>query len=204
MYYTLVFLRQDGSRVTADAPGGGIRPGEYLFELRERLLAMRSAALGYRQGGVLRSPTWRSTNCLILSVCVLLSAILSHPLTLILPALTANAAADIRRRGAVLQVARRAAMRAASSCSDHSSSVLASPNTRLEVRSRSRSVARNGGPRRSRRGVAAAPPSRAAPAPSLVPGLAPHRCAPDGIGRTCSRCATLRWCHAGRYPPRKR
>ena len=38
MYYTLVFLRQDGSRVTTDAPGGGIRPGEYLFELRERLL----------------------------------------------------------------------------------------------------------------------------------------------------------------------
>jgi hypothetical protein len=49
MYYTLVFLRQDGSRVTTDAPGGGIRPGEYLFELRERLLAMQSAALGYRQ-----------------------------------------------------------------------------------------------------------------------------------------------------------
>jgi Bacterial PH domain len=40
----LVFQRRDGSRVTADAPGGGIRPGEYLFELRERLLAMRSAA----------------------------------------------------------------------------------------------------------------------------------------------------------------
>jgi hypothetical protein len=51
MYYTLVFQRRDGSRVTADAPGGGIRPGEYLFELRERLLAMRSAALGYRQRG---------------------------------------------------------------------------------------------------------------------------------------------------------
>jgi hypothetical protein len=51
MYYTLVFQRQDGSRVTAEAPGGGIRPGEYLFELRERLLAMRSAALGYRQRG---------------------------------------------------------------------------------------------------------------------------------------------------------
>jgi hypothetical protein len=29
--------------------GGGARPGEYLFELRERLLAMRSAALGCRQ-----------------------------------------------------------------------------------------------------------------------------------------------------------
>ena len=51
MYYTLVFLRQDGSRVTTDAPGGGIRPGEYLFELRERLLTMQSAALGYRQRG---------------------------------------------------------------------------------------------------------------------------------------------------------
>ena len=51
MYYTLVFQRHDGSRVTAEAPGGGIRPGEYLFELRERLLAMRSAALGYRQRG---------------------------------------------------------------------------------------------------------------------------------------------------------
>jgi Septum formation len=51
MYYTLVFQRQDGSRVTAEAPGGGIEPGEYLFELRERLLAMQSAALGYRQRG---------------------------------------------------------------------------------------------------------------------------------------------------------
>jgi hypothetical protein len=50
MYYTLVFQRHDGSRVTAEAPGGGIRPGEYLFELRERLLAVRSAALGYRRG----------------------------------------------------------------------------------------------------------------------------------------------------------
>ena len=39
------------SRVTAEAPGGGARPGEYLFELRERLLAMRSAALGYYQRG---------------------------------------------------------------------------------------------------------------------------------------------------------
>jgi hypothetical protein len=47
MYYQLVFERRDGSRVTAEAPGGGARPGQYLFELRERLLAMRSAALGY-------------------------------------------------------------------------------------------------------------------------------------------------------------
>ena len=47
MYYNLVFQRQDGSRVTAEAPGGGARPGEYLFELRERLVAMRDAALGY-------------------------------------------------------------------------------------------------------------------------------------------------------------
>jgi hypothetical protein len=47
MYYQLIFQRHDGSRVTAEAPGGGIDPGEYLFELRDRLLAMRSAALGY-------------------------------------------------------------------------------------------------------------------------------------------------------------
>jgi hypothetical protein len=47
MYYNLVFQRHDGSRVTAEAPGGGARPGEYLFELRERLVAMRDAALGY-------------------------------------------------------------------------------------------------------------------------------------------------------------
>ena len=46
MYYRLVFHRQDGSRVTVEAPGGGIDPGEHLFELRNRLLAMRSAALG--------------------------------------------------------------------------------------------------------------------------------------------------------------
>jgi hypothetical protein len=45
MYYQLVFVRRDGSRVTADAPGGGAKPGEYLFELRERLLTMRSVAL---------------------------------------------------------------------------------------------------------------------------------------------------------------
>jgi hypothetical protein len=44
-YYKVVFQRRDGSRVTSEAPGGGIRPGEYLFELRERLLAMRSVAL---------------------------------------------------------------------------------------------------------------------------------------------------------------
>jgi DivIVA domain-containing protein len=58
MYYHLVFQRHDGSRVRAEAPGGGARPGdylfelpgggarpgEYLFELRERLLAMRYAA----------------------------------------------------------------------------------------------------------------------------------------------------------------
>jgi Septum formation len=47
MYYQLVFQRHDGSRVTAEAPGGGIDPGEYLFELRDRLLGMRSAALGH-------------------------------------------------------------------------------------------------------------------------------------------------------------
>ena len=41
----LVFVRRDGYRVTSEAPGGGTRPGEYLFELRERLLAMRSVAL---------------------------------------------------------------------------------------------------------------------------------------------------------------
>jgi Septum formation/Bacterial PH domain len=46
MYYQLVFQRRDGSRVTAEAPGGGSRPGEYLFELRERLLVVRDAALG--------------------------------------------------------------------------------------------------------------------------------------------------------------
>jgi hypothetical protein len=47
MYYILVFQRHDGTRVTAEAPGGGARPGEYLFELRDRLIAMRNAALGY-------------------------------------------------------------------------------------------------------------------------------------------------------------
>jgi Septum formation/Bacterial PH domain len=47
MYYKLVFQRHDGSRVTAEAPGGGIDPGEYLSELRERLVAMRDAALEY-------------------------------------------------------------------------------------------------------------------------------------------------------------
>gem|GEM_PF-3511601 len=41
----LVFVRRDGYRVTSEAPRGGTRPGEYLFELRERLLAMRSVAL---------------------------------------------------------------------------------------------------------------------------------------------------------------
>jgi hypothetical protein len=42
--YRLVFLRRDGSRVAAQVPGGGIEPGQYLFELRERLFAMRDAA----------------------------------------------------------------------------------------------------------------------------------------------------------------
>jgi hypothetical protein len=49
MYYQLVFQRHDGTRVTAEAPGGGASPGEHLFELRERLFAMRSAALEYPQ-----------------------------------------------------------------------------------------------------------------------------------------------------------
>jgi Bacterial PH domain len=56
MYYQLVFQRHDGSWVTADAPGGGIRPGEYLFELRERLLAMRSAADEDQEGD--REDSW--------------------------------------------------------------------------------------------------------------------------------------------------
>jgi hypothetical protein len=56
MYYNLVFQRHDGSRVTADAPGGGIRPGEYLFELRERLLAMQSAASEDQEGD--REDSW--------------------------------------------------------------------------------------------------------------------------------------------------
>jgi len=57
MYYQLIFQRHDGSRVTAEAPGGGARPGEYLFELRERLLAMRSAALGYRHAAKIKKAT---------------------------------------------------------------------------------------------------------------------------------------------------
>ncbi len=45
VFYRLVFLRRDGSRVTADAPGGGKEPGETLFVLRDRLLDMQRAAL---------------------------------------------------------------------------------------------------------------------------------------------------------------
>jgi hypothetical protein len=52
----LDFQRRDGSRVTADAPGGGIRSGEYLFELRKRLLAMRSAAGEDQEGD--REDSW--------------------------------------------------------------------------------------------------------------------------------------------------
>lgn len=46
MYYKMVFRRHDGTRVTAEAPVGGARAGEDLFQLRERLLAIRDAALG--------------------------------------------------------------------------------------------------------------------------------------------------------------
>ena len=57
LYYKLVFQRHDGSRVTAEAPAGrGIRPGEYLFKLRERLLAMRSAASEDQEGD--REDSW--------------------------------------------------------------------------------------------------------------------------------------------------
>jgi len=57
LYYKLVFQRHDGSWVTAEAPAGrGIRPGEYLFELRERLLAMRSAASEDQEGD--REDSW--------------------------------------------------------------------------------------------------------------------------------------------------
>jgi hypothetical protein len=56
LYYKLVFQRHDGSRVTAEAPAGGIRPGKYLFELRERLFAMRSAAGEDQEGD--REDSW--------------------------------------------------------------------------------------------------------------------------------------------------
>jgi Bacterial PH domain len=56
MYYNLVFQRRDGSRVTADAPGGGVKRGEYLFELRERLLTMRSATGENQEGD--REDSW--------------------------------------------------------------------------------------------------------------------------------------------------
>jgi hypothetical protein len=62
MYYQLVFQREDGSRVTAETPGGGARPGEYIFELRERLLAMRSAALGDRHAPADRPSDAASTD----------------------------------------------------------------------------------------------------------------------------------------------
>jgi hypothetical protein len=62
MYYNLIFQRRDGSRVTAEAPGGGVRPGEYLFELRERLFAMRSAALGYHHASADRPSDAASTD----------------------------------------------------------------------------------------------------------------------------------------------
>ena len=56
-YYKLVFQRHDGSRITAEAPAGrGTGPGEYLFELRERLLAMRSAAGEDQEGD--REDSW--------------------------------------------------------------------------------------------------------------------------------------------------
>jgi hypothetical protein len=61
MYYQLVFQRQDGSRVTADAPGGGATPGQHLFELRERLLAMQSAAQAGRSSIRPQTP---SAQCL--------------------------------------------------------------------------------------------------------------------------------------------
>jgi hypothetical protein len=52
MWVTWVFTvpgPMNSASAISSLDGGGARPGEYLFELRERLLAMRSAALGYRQ-----------------------------------------------------------------------------------------------------------------------------------------------------------
>jgi hypothetical protein len=66
-------------------------------------------------------------RCSGTSVAGMSAAILDHPLTLTLPALAADAAADISRRRAVFGVSRRVAVSAASSCSDHSLSVLVSP-----------------------------------------------------------------------------
>ena len=58
MYYQPVFHRHDGSRVTAAAPGGGARPGEYVFELPgwKQDAASTSVPRAGRRGSAWRSP----------------------------------------------------------------------------------------------------------------------------------------------------
>ena len=80
-------------------------------------------------------------------MCVgLARAVFCHPPPLMLPTLTANTAVHGRAGGAVPEVCPAEAVRAASNFSDHSGSVLASPQTWLEVRPSSRSTVRNGLP----------------------------------------------------------
>jgi hypothetical protein len=44
--------------------------------------------------------------------------------------------------------------------------------------------------------------ARLAAASELVlGGLSPRRSGPRGTDRTCTQCASLRWCRAGRWPP---
>jgi hypothetical protein len=59
----LVFQRHDGSQVTADAPGGGIRPGEYVFVTSSRTRINSRAGL-MRTGS---STTDRPSLLLLLS-----------------------------------------------------------------------------------------------------------------------------------------
>jgi hypothetical protein len=58
-----------------------------------------------------------------------LAPVPSHTDALMRSTLAACAAVDVNRVGAVLEVIRRVVVRAASSFSDHSSSVLVSPHT---------------------------------------------------------------------------
>ena len=103
---------------------------------------------------------------------------------LVLPALAADKAVDVRGIGAMLEVVSRVAVRAASSFSDQSWSVLVSPHTWLEVRPGHGARPGRAGLRKSRPGAVAASRQVAASALGLVRGPSKRRFELHGIGRS--------------------
>jgi hypothetical protein len=100
-----------------------------------------------------------------------------------------------------LRSCRRAAVNAASTAADHSSSVLVNPQTWLGVRPRSRSTAGMACGHRWPRGAVAAPGLGAASALGLVREFSGRCCVPECTRRSDTHCAIRRSCRASHCSP---